>query len=107
MIASGCTGWDPNEARMFTATDIMGEWEQRPSPFEGEGAPHRNGEARKSFGTQGTYVLPLDGGKYVFMADIWKPQSLSQSGYVWLPIEFKTDGTPVIKWKDNWKLDKE
>ncbi|MBR0361406.1 MAG: family 43 glycosylhydrolase, partial [Paraprevotella sp.] len=36
MITSGCTGWDPNEARMFTSSSIWGPWEQLPSPFVGE-----------------------------------------------------------------------
>lgn len=26
MITSGCTGWDPNEARMFLAPSITGPW---------------------------------------------------------------------------------
>lgn len=28
MITSGCTGWDPNEARMFSASSIWGPWKQ-------------------------------------------------------------------------------
>lgn len=104
LIASGCTGWAPNEARMFTSKSIMGPWTQLPSPFEGEGAPHNNGGANKSFGTQGTYILNVGNDKFIFMADIWNPESLSQSLHVWLPIEFKADGTPVIHWKDSWKL---
>lgn len=104
LIASGCTGWAPNEARMFSAKSIWGPWTQHPSPFEGEAAPHKDGGANKSFGTQGTYVLPLGNDKFVFMADIWNPQSLANSLHVWLPIDFKADGTPVIRWKNSWKL---
>lgn len=104
LIASGCTGWAPNEARMFSAKSIWGPWTQHPSPFEGEAAPHKDGGANKSFGTQGTYILPLGNDKFVFMADIWNPQSLANSLHVWLPIDFKADGTPVIRWKNSWKL---
>ncbi len=106
LIASGCTGWDPNEARMFWSESIWGPWTQVASPFEGGPATLDNGKvfaANKSFGTQGTYVLKLDD-KFIFMADIWHPRSLAMSRHVWLPIEFKTDGTPVIYWKDSWKL---
>ncbi|MCM1311985.1 MAG: glycoside hydrolase family 43 protein [Roseburia sp.] len=105
LIASGCTGWAPNEARMFSAKSIWGPWTQHPSPFEGEAAPHKDGGANKSFGTQGTYVLNLGNDRLVFMADIWNPKSLANSLHVWLPIDFKADGTPVIRWKDSWKLD--
>lgn len=104
LIASGCTGWAPNEARMFSAKSIWGPWTQHPSPFEGEAAPHKDGGANKSFGTQGTYILSLGNDKFVFMADIWNPQSLANSLHVWLPIDFKTDSTPVIRWKNSWKL---
>lgn len=104
LIASGCTGWAPNEARMFSAKSIWGPWTQHPSPFEGEAAPHKDGGANKSFGTQGTYILPFGNDKFVFMADIWNPQSLANSLHVWLPIDFKADGTPVIRWKNSWKL---
>lgn len=36
MITSGCTGWDPNEARMFSAPSIWGPWTQHPNPCRGE-----------------------------------------------------------------------
>lgn len=38
MICSGCTGWDPNEARMYVAENIWGPWKRLPSPFTGEEA---------------------------------------------------------------------
>lgn len=97
MITSGCTGWDPNEARMFKATSIWGPWEQLPSPFKGEGA-------EKSFHTQGTYIFKIEEtDQYVFMADRWIPRSLKNSRHIWLPIEYTTDGTPVLYWKEQWK----
>lgn len=97
MITSGCTGWEPNEARMFRAASLWGPWEQLPSPFVGE-------DARKSFHTQGTYVFKVEGTEdgFVFMADRWNPRSLKNSRHVWLPISFKEDGTPVIRWLDSW-----
>ncbi len=108
LICSGCTGWDPNEARMFVADNIWGPWKQLPSPFTGEekarllihGRNDRYEEfsANKTFGCQGTYILDLDG-KHYFMADRWNPRHLSHSLHVWLPIDYGTDGTPGITWK--------
>jgi hypothetical protein len=99
MITSGCTGWDPNEARMFTSSSIWGPWEQLPSPFVGE-------HSEKTFYSQGTYVLKVHGTEdtFIFMADRWYPRSLKNSRYVWLPISFKEDGTPEIRWHDSWSL---
>lgn len=95
MICSGCTGWTPNEARLFSASSIWGPWTQHPNPMRGEGAD-------KTFGGQGTYVLPLGDGHFIFMADVWKPDSLMYSGYIWLPVEFGADGMPFVAWKDRW-----
>lgn len=99
MITSGCTGWDPNEARMFTSSSIWGPWEQLPSPLVGE-------HSEKTFYSQGTYVLKVHGTEdtFIFMADRWYPRSLKNSRYVWLPISFKEDGTPEIRWHDSWSL---
>lgn len=100
LITSGCTGWDPNEARMFCASSLWGPWKQLPSPFEGEGA-------NRTFGGQGTYVLKVEGREdgFIFMADVWNPRHLRRSAHIWLPIEFQDDGTPHIPWRDSWTLD--
>lgn len=99
LICSGCTGWAPNEARMFSSRNIWGPWEQHPTPFYGRGA-------RRTFGGQGAYILDLSQTKlrpasstlpnYIFMADIWNPQHLRDSQHLMLPIAFDSKGTPVI-----------
>ncbi|MDP4276561.1 MAG: glycoside hydrolase family 43 protein [Bacteroidota bacterium] len=99
MITSGCTGWEPNAARLFTAKNIWGPWTQLKNPWVGE-------KAGRSFDTQGTFVFPVAGEKhaFIFMADRWRPEHPSDGRYVWIPIEFK-DGVPVLNWKDEWSLD--
>lgn len=100
MITSGCTGWDPNEARMFRAKSMWGPWEQLPTPFRGE-------DAHKSFHSQGTYIFKVHGtDQYIFMADRWMPRSLKYSRHIWLPITFDEDGTPVLEWKEEWKVER-
>ena len=98
MITSGCTGWEPNKARLLTATSILGEWKQLPNPCVGENAD-------KTFGGQSTYVLPLQGTEkqFIFMADSWRPESLADSRYIWLPVRFDEKGIPFIEWVDRWK----
>ena len=96
MITSGCTGWAPNEARMFSAPSIWGPWTQHPNPCVGP-------KSEITFEGQSTYILPY-GDHFIFMADIWRPQHPSDARYIWLPISFE-DGKPVIRWQDAWKID--
>lgn len=109
LICSGCTGWDPNMARMFVSDNIWGPWQQMKSPFTGADATikgERDGAWRtfgadKTFGAQGTYILDL-GERQLFMADIWNPRHLSRSLHVWLPISYNEKGVPVIEWTEEW-----
>ena len=95
MITSGCTGWAPNEARMFSAPSIWGPWTQHPNPCVGP-------KSETTFEGQSTYILPY-GDNFIFMADIWRPRHPSDARYIWLPIEFE-DGKPVIRWRDEWDI---
>ena len=95
MITSGCTGWDPNEARMFSAPSIWGPWTQHPNPCRGP-------KQELTFGGQSTFILPF-ADRFIFMADIWRPRHPSDARYIWLPIEFE-EGKPVIRWRDVWNL---
>lgn len=99
MITSGCTGWAPNEARMFSAPSIWGPWTQHPNPCRGP-------KSEITFGGQSTYVLPMPGKKdaFIFMADIWRPKHPSDARYIWLPVQFE-QGIPYVEWMDSWSLD--
>ena len=100
MITSGCTGWAPNKARMFTAKSIWGPWTQMENPCSGK-------DADITFFGQSTYILKVEGLKdaYIFMADIWRPMHPSDARYIWLPIKFGAAGEPIIPWKDEWSMD--
>lgn len=95
MITSGCTGWAPNEARMFSAPSIWGPWIQHPNPCRGP-------KADKTFEGQSTFVLPV-GNQFIFMADSWRPNHPIDARYIWQPIDFE-DGKPIIRWRDEWEL---
>ena len=99
MITSGCTGWDPNEARMFSASSIWGPWTKHPNPCRGD-------KANITFGAQSTYIQPIMGKKdaYLFMADMWRPKHPIDGRYIWLPIQFEND-VPFIEWMDSWNID--
>ena len=96
LITSDCTGWDPNAARMAVADSLFGTWTELGNPCIGQ-------NANKTFYSQGTYILKVEGKKdsYIFMADRWTPKNPIDARYIWLPIEFEND-IPVIKWHSKW-----
>lgn len=98
MITSGCTGWDPNEARSFSSKSIMGPWKSLGNPCVGE-------DAALTFHSQSTYIFPVQGKKdqFIFMADRWKPENPIDGSYIWLPIKVM-DGKPILKWSEQWDL---
>lgn len=99
MITSGCTGWDPNEARLFQSKSIWGPWKSLGNPCIGK-------EAELTFRSQSTYVFPVAGKKdqFIFMGDRWKPDNPIEGSYVWLPIKFDKQ-KPVLNWLEKWNLD--
>jgi len=99
MITSGCTGWDPNEARSFKSKSIWGPWKSLGNPCVGK-------DASLTFHSQSTYVLPVEGkkGKFIFMADRWKPDNPIDGTYVWLPIKFNNEKL-ILEWMETWNLE--
>jgi len=98
IITSGCTGWAPNAARLFSADTIYGPWTEHPNPCVGD-------DANLTFHSQGAFILPVAGKKdaFIFMADRWTPRHPIDGRYIWLPIRFE-NGLPVLKWIDQWDL---
>ncbi len=99
LIASGCSGWDPNTARSAVADNIFGPWTEL-------GNPCRGSKADKTFFCQSSFVLPVGGAgnQFIAMFDQWKKWDLQDSRYVWLPLEFDATGKPVVQWREQWSL---
>lgn len=99
LIASGCTAWEPNAARMAVADSVFGPWHEMTNPCVGDNAD-------KTFRSQSTFVLPVQGRQnlFVFLADRWNQWDLPESRYVWLPLQFGPDGNPSLRWQDAWQL---
>ena len=100
LIASGCSAWAPNAARSAVADNIFGPWTELGNPCVGA-------DADKTFHSQSTFVMPVQGrdDAFIFMADRWNQWNLPDSRYVWLPLEFSADGRPVLRWHEQWSLD--
>jgi hypothetical protein len=99
LIASGCAAWRPTAARLAVADHIFGPWTELGNPCVGA-------DSDTTFHSQSTFVLPVQGreGTFIFMADRWNEWDLSDSRYVWLPVEFDAEGKPMLRWRDRWAL---
>jgi hypothetical protein len=97
LITSACTGWKPNAADCAVASDPLGLYQSRGNPCAGP-------EAKTTFGSQSTFVLPMAGkpDEFIFLADRWNPRQLSDSRYVWLPLIVRSDGSGTVPWRDLW-----
>jgi hypothetical protein len=82
LITSLCSGWDPNAARVAVADSMLGGWVQTGNPCVGP-------DSARTFQSQSTYVLPLAGNRFLFMADRWNKTDLENSGYLWIPFAFR------------------
>ena len=97
-LASGCTGWDPNEARSAVADSLYGPWEELGNPCRGGPTPEI------TWGGQGTFLQTLPSGRVLAMFDIWKPDRLSQSAYIWATADLDRHGF-ILDWNDHWAGD--
>jgi hypothetical protein len=102
MFTSGTTGWKPNPGRLASANKITGVWKPLGNPCRGTAD-----ENKISFGSQSTFVLPIQGrkNKFIYMGDRWIPENLADSRHIWLPVEWENE-MPVIKWHQEWYLSK-
>jgi|GEM_PF-1270509 len=100
MITSSATGWDPNQAKYWVADSILGEWSDIGDPCIGD-------TDRKTFYSQSTNVITVDknSGKFIYMGDRWNSHDLPNSRYIWLPLEFDSNGKLLMKPYTNWKLE--
>ncbi|WP_129312383.1 RICIN domain-containing protein [Streptomyces sp. L2] len=93
LVASGVTGWFPNQAKYTTATSIAGPWSAM--------ADYGDSIA---YGSQSSSVLQVQGStttSYLYLGDrharTWGP-SLSASEYVWLPLRFPSRRSISLRW---------
>ncbi|MFF7051565.1 RICIN domain-containing protein [Streptomyces griseorubiginosus] len=93
MLSSTTSGWNPNQQRYATATSLAGPWT----------AMTDVGDAT-AYGSQTTYVLPVQGTSgtsYLYMGDRWGNSfggTVNDSQYVWLPLTFPTSRTMDLPW---------
>ncbi|MBN2342354.1 MAG: discoidin domain-containing protein [Deltaproteobacteria bacterium] len=95
IITSGATGWNPNQGRYSSSTDLAGTF----SPIADIGD-------NTTYDSQPTYVIPIVGSKattYIYAGDRWQDPDLLSSKYIWLPIK-KNGDTLSLDYYDQWQL---
>jgi hypothetical protein len=98
LIGSWLTGWDPNNNMYSTAPSLAGPW----SEFK-DVAPRR----KKTYGSQSTFLLTVAGTQttsVIFMGDMWRPKTHSDSRYLWMPLEVG-GGSLRLPAPRPWKID--
>ncbi|HEY4967741.1 MAG TPA: family 43 glycosylhydrolase [Puia sp.] len=90
LITSLCSGWSPNAALYSVADSLMGNWENRGNPCVGSGAD-------TCFGSQSSFVLPVNSrtGSFIFIADRWNKTNLPDSRYMWFPIQIDKEESKI------------
>jgi len=100
LVLSKLSGWNPNSNFYCVSSSIDGPWENKGTFAKG---PNEN----TTFDSQVNFVLPLNTGKFVFMADRFNLKSFNLSTYIWLPIEINTKNNAIsVIWQKQWCLNK-
>ncbi len=95
LMSSSTTGWMSNEARVWSADDIFGEWRNDGNPCRGVGAS-------VTFDTQSTSLFCAPNGQWIYYGDRWNGKELFDSRYVFLPVTFEKDKL-TVRWETEWK----
>ena len=94
-MSSSTTGWMSNQARVWSADEIFGEWKNDGNPCLGDGDI--------TFDTQSTCVFQTKSGQWIYFGDRWNSTDLADSRYIWLPLAF--NGNKVeIQWESEFIL---
>ena len=125
MFASHCTGWRPNPLRVAVADSIFGPWKACGDRTRGLNvsendtrgnvkiplnAQHKSDavgvQTGDTFKSQSTYVIKVEGKKdaFIYVGDRWIPRDAIDGRYIFLPVEWESDGLPVIRWYGLWNL---
>ncbi|MBQ6362133.1 MAG: family 43 glycosylhydrolase [Lachnospiraceae bacterium] len=94
LMTSSTTGWMSNQARVWSADEIFGNWKN-------DGNPCADAGAFVTYDTQSTCLFRTESGDLVYMGDRWNPGNLADSRYIWLPAEIK-DSKLKIFWTGSW-----
>lgn len=97
IIASGCTGWEPNTARSAVADSIWGPWIELGNPCPWRRRPTRSTAKARMF-----CRCKANGA----LSSSWPTAGSNGTCRIrlWLPLVFDAEGKPVVNWRPSWSL---
>ena len=98
VLGSHLTGWNPNPNVYSSAPSLAGPWTQF-SPV----AP----SVPDTYGAQSGLLLKVTGNRntaVIFMGDVWKPNQLWDSRYLWMPVRIG-EGRMQLSPPAPWSID--
>ena len=98
VLGSHLTGWNANPDVYATAKSLSGPW----SEFRDIAPPEKN-----TYGSQSSMLVKVTGTKttsVIFVGDIWRPDNLGDSRYLWMPLQIG-DGKLSLPEPAEWTLD--
>ncbi|WP_101808962.1 chitobiase/beta-hexosaminidase C-terminal domain-containing protein [Paenibacillus pasadenensis] len=109
MASSGQSGWMPNQGTISYSADLRDPHGWTPVREDGKIIEKYAFGNNSTYYSQPTNIMKLTGADgtrtYVYMGDKWRSSQLSDSRYVWLPIEFEAEQhTASMKYTTGWKL---
>jgi|SRR5271165_7128587 len=84
VVGSHLSGWNPNPNVYATSSSLAGPWTE----FRDMAPPEAN-----TFGSQSTFLLKIPGSSkttVIFMGDLWRPDNLWDSRYLWMPLDISS-----------------
>ena len=99
LMTSQCSGWTPNQATYYTATNVTG-------PFTSKGDPCIGDTSHTTFNSQPCYIFKFPGftNAFMYMGDRWNGTGSANSQYVFLPITITSTGAMQLQWFASWTL---
>lgn len=97
-IGSHLTGWRPNPNVYATSPSLAGPW----TTFQNIAPPDTN-----TYDSQSCMLLKVAGTKstaVIYLGDRWKPKVLSDSRYIWMPVEIGA-GKFTLPEPRPWRID--
>jgi hypothetical protein len=100
LFTSGVTGWTPNPAKYYRATNVMG-------PYTDMGEPCVGSDKDTTYNSQPTYIFPVENrtDAFIIMLERHNITNFARCSYIWLPVLFPTQSTVEVKYYATWDLD--
>jgi hypothetical protein len=101
LVTSGCTGWNPNQAKYAYSRDLASGWSDL-----------INLGNSTTYNSQPTYIIEVrgtSGSTFLYTGDRWAGAwggKVNDSQYVWLPLEFRSDTSLQLPYCSSIRIDR-